>query len=51
MFTFAVFEGPAHPYKQNILKDNLPPPLSSRPEVQVAFAEAAEEKQREQQQQ
>jgi len=37
--TSAVFEGTAHPYKQNIIKDYTRPSIAQQPEVKVAFAQ------------
>jgi large subunit ribosomal protein L13 len=34
-----VFEGVAHPYKQNIIKDYTHPSIAQQPEVKVAFAQ------------
>lgn len=41
-----VFEGLAHPYKQNIITDNTTSRISQQhPEIQVAFAKEAEKQQ------
>ncbi|KAL1301792.1 hypothetical protein AAFC00_005987 [Neodothiora populina] len=45
MARLKLFEGTAHPYKQNILKENLTSPITQQPAVQAAFAKKAEKEQ------